>query len=149
MSKPSKPKPHRAIASRATVAERIDLIEGLMRRAAWQRGRSNRQLAAQWGVSVGTVDDYAAEAGRRVRAEVLDPDTVSETVSAALSTIVREALAEKDRRSVIQAADTWTRIVGARAPERHQDVPLSPEDEERVLAEAAAEYERRKAKKGA
>ena len=135
----AKPKKHAAISSRATIEERIDLIEGIMRRAAWERGRTSRALALQWTCSVGTVNDYAAEAGRRVRAEVTDPDVVSVTVSAALSTIVREGLRDGDRASVIRAGDVWTRIAGARQPERHQ-VVMTDAEADALIAAAAAEH---------
>lgn len=93
----------------------------------WQRGKSNRELAAQWGVSVAAVDDYAAEAGRRVRAALTDHDTVTETVSARMRRIV-ESGTDKD---AIKAGDVWTRVVGARAPERTQaSVALAISDAE-------------------
>lgn len=122
-------------ASDSIVEDRIEHIEGLMRRAAWDRGRTSRALAHEWGCSLASVNDYASRAGRRVRDEVTDTDEVTLTVSAALSTIVREALAEGDRTSVIKAADTWTRIVGARAPEKVEDVTAS---KQRPLAEQIA-----------
>ena len=79
-------------ASRDVVDERVGIVEGLMRRAQWERGRTNRALAKQWGCSVDAVNDYAAEAGRRVRADVTDREEVQMTVCAALSTVVREGL---------------------------------------------------------
>lgn len=109
-------------ATRTQVDERVGIIEGLMRRAAWDRGRTSRALASQWGCSLAAVNDYAAEAGRRVRAEVTDPDGVQTTVCAALSTIIREGLRDGERKTVVSAADVWTRIVGARAAERHEHV---------------------------
>lgn len=118
-------------STRKIVDERVLLIEGLMRRAAWDRGRSNRVLAQQWGCTVSAVNDYAAEAARRVRAEVTDPEMVETTVCAALSTVVRDGMRDSDRRSVIRAADVWSRIVGARAPEARVEVPLT---EEQALA---------------
>lgn len=100
------------------VDERVKHVEDLMRRAKWERGRSNRQLAAAWGLTVTAVNHYAAEASRRVRAEVTDPDSVQFTICGALQTIVREGLEESDRSSVIKAADVWSRVSGARAPDK-------------------------------
>lgn len=114
-----------------------------MRRCQWERGRTNRALAEQWGCSVGAVNDYAAEAARRVRAEVLNPDEVQETVCTALSAVIREGMRDKDRRAVIAAGDVWTRIVGARSPERvehritaEQLQALPPAEERAKLLEA-------------
>lgn len=107
-------------ATRDEVDERIAIVEGLMRRAQWERGRSNRLLAKQWGCSIDAVNDYAAEAGRRVRADLTDREEVQITVCAALSTVVREGLRDGDRSSVVRAGDVWSRIVGARAPEKHE-----------------------------
>ena len=100
------------------VAERVGIIENLMRQLLWERGRTSRDLAAKWGVSVAAVNDYAAEAGRRVREAVAQPDEVETTVCSALSTVLRQSMSEGDRKSAIRAADVWSHIVGARAPER-------------------------------
>lgn len=105
-------------ATRAQVEERVALVEALMRRAQWERGRSNRAMAKQWDCSIASVDDYAAEAARRVRAEVTDPSEVQTTVCAALSTIVRESLRDGDRKSAVRAADVWSRVAGGRAADK-------------------------------
>ena len=42
------------------------------------------------------------------------------TVCAALSTVVREGLRDGDRSAVVRAGDVWTRIIGARAAEKHE-----------------------------
>src|SRR5262245_25567996 len=93
----------------------------MMRELRWVRGKSAAELATAWGLATATVEGMAAEASRRVRAEVTDPDVVTETVACALDKVLRGALDRKkpDRRSAIMAADVWSRIVGARAPEKH------------------------------
>src|SRR4051812_27882805 len=72
-------------AREAEVDERVTTIAGMMRELCWLRGESNRVLAEEWGVSVAAVNDYAAEAGRRVRAEVTDPGEVTGTVAVVLA----------------------------------------------------------------
>jgi hypothetical protein len=132
-------------ATRDEVDERVGVIEALMRRAQWERGRSNRVMAKQWDCSVDAVNDYAAEAGRRVRAEVTDRDEVQVTVCAALSTVVREGLRDGDRAAVVRAGDVWSRVVGARAAERHEHSfaddfeAMSPSDKSAWLRAKAAE----------
>lgn len=98
------------------VERRISQIEQMMRALTWDRGRSNRELAARWNVAVATVNDYAAEAGRRVRAEVRNVDAVTDTVCVRLDRIVRTG----EDREATKAADVWTKIVGARAPEKSE-----------------------------
>lgn len=108
----------RARTPRAEVDERVELVESMMAGLIWERGKSNRELAARWGVSVGAVDEYAAEAGRRRRRALTNVDEVTETVTARMSRIVTSG----EDKDAIKAGDVWTRIVGARAPERHEHV---------------------------
>lgn len=121
------PEGHHARATREVVDKRVEHVADLMRRLVWQRGKTNRQLAKEWGLSVDAVNDYASHASRIVRAEVVDPDAVQETVCVALSTVMRDALEDGDRKHAISAADTWSRIAGARAPER-QNVEIRQPD---------------------
>lgn len=113
-------------ASSDLVDQRVKHIEEMMRTARWERGRSNRELAAAWAVTVASVNAYAAEASRRVRAEVTDPDSVQVTICGALHTIVRDGLAEADRTAVIRAADVWSRVSGARAPDKLDVAEVDP-----------------------
>lgn len=97
---------------------RIDDIADMMRSLSWRRGESNRELAKAWGVSVAAVNDYAAEASRRVRAEVTDKDEVTGTVATTLAGNLERASQAGEFGDVAKLADVWTRIVGARAPEK-------------------------------
>ena len=99
---------------------RIAVIADMMRALAWRRGKSGPELAAKWNLSLTRVEHLAAEASKRVRAELLDPERVSETVSCALDTTLRKALAANDHRNVIAAAKTWAEVVGSIAPQKHQ-----------------------------
>lgn len=105
-------------ATRAEVDERVNLIESMMAALIWERGKSNRELATRWGLGVDAVDAYAAEAGRRRRRALTNVDEVTETVTARMSRIVTSG----EDKDAIKAGDVWTRIVGARAPERHEHV---------------------------
>jgi predicted nucleic acid-binding Zn ribbon protein len=105
----------------AVVESRIAHIAALMRKLQWRRGETGRILALKWGLSEDRVKHLAAEASHRVRAEVLDRDTVQETVACALDKVLRANLNKKGSRAartVIQAAKTWAVITGAVAPKK-------------------------------
>lgn len=102
------------------VDARVERVAELMRSLDWRRGESNRELAKEWGVSVAAVNDYAAEASRRVRAEVTDVGEVTGTVATVLAGNLERASAAREFGDVAKLADVWTRITGARAPERHE-----------------------------
>ena len=123
-------------STRRQVTERLEVIEQLMRRAQWDRGRTSRALAKEWGVSLEAVNDYAAEASKRVREDVTDPEQVTLSVSAALSTIVRESMRDGDRRNAIKAGETWARVAGALV-QKHE-VAVTPDEVEKLIAEAKA-----------
>lgn len=114
------------------VDDRVDHIEGLMRELSYVRGKSNRALAAEWGCSVAAVNDYAAEAGRRLRSEVTDASEVTATVATTLRANLERASEAREFKAVASLADVWTKIVGARAPEKHEHTvvraDMSPED---------------------
>ena len=105
-------------AKKPEVAERITVIADLMRTLAWRRGVSNRELATRWGVSIDAVNDYATTASHVVRSEVCNPEEVSHTVATTLAENLRRASDAAEYGDVAKIADVWTRIVGARAPEK-------------------------------
>ncbi len=107
-------------ATRPEVDDRVLHIVDRMRSLGWIRGTTNRALAKEWGVTVAAVNDYASEAARRVRAEVTDPSEVTGTVATTLAGNLEAASLAGEYRAVASLADVWTRIVGARAPERHE-----------------------------
>ncbi len=102
----------------AITEARIAKIAAMMRGLLWRRGESGRALEIEWDLSTSRVEHLAAEASRRVRAEVLDPDAVGETVACALDRVLREALHDDDRKSVINAAKAWAVIAGSVAPKK-------------------------------
>lgn len=102
-----------------TREERVQAIMRLMRDLQWETGRTGGILANKWGLSEGTLKQYAAEASRRVRAEVNDPDFVGATVGQALLEVVKKHSGPGgDSRHVIGAAKVWADIAGASAPNR-------------------------------
>jgi hypothetical protein len=66
-----------------TRAEQVEAVADLRRTGRWN-GRMRRDLAEQWGVSRGTLEAIAAEAGRVVAREVADPDGVTADVGVML-----------------------------------------------------------------
>lgn len=107
-------------ATPAETAERVERIVGMMRRNEWVRGESAYPLAEEWGLAPNTVTQLASEASRVVAREVTDPQTVTETVAVVLARDIERASAAAEFRSVASIADVWTKITGARAPERHE-----------------------------
>jgi len=143
---------------------RLDHIAKMMRALQWETGESGPALAKEWNLSVDRLKHLAAEASRRVRAEITDVDYVTATVCSALQTVLRHAIAESDnprmvagpdgsmvegdpnksRKTVIEAAKTWADITGARAPNKIQlsgGVALDDIDEMRRTAGANNECE--------
>lgn len=105
---------------RTNTEARIEHVCGMMRRLEWRTGESGPELAQAWGLSRSSVEKYAAEASRRVRAELSDPAEVQRLTGAALAKVLHEASQDGDRRNVIRAAAELARIFGAVAPARHE-----------------------------
>ena len=103
-----------------TVAARIDLIAEVMRRGQWVRGDSCIPLAKEWGVEIKTVEIHAAEAWRRVCAEADDASAARPTIAGTLATSLAQAAEAREYKAVASLADVWSKVVGARAPERHE-----------------------------
>ncbi len=61
-----------------------------------------------------------AELYRVVAREVTDPGKVTETGATTLAINLERASDVGEFKAVASLADVWTRIVGARAPERHE-----------------------------
>lgn len=109
----------KASAIGGTREARILHIEGLMRSLKYRTGKTARELAATWGLSLGTVEEDTAEASRRVRASVMaDREHIGASVGAALEIALQSAVSERQWRVVAQLADTWAKIAGVVAPVR-------------------------------
>ncbi len=107
-------------STKAETAERVDRIVEIMRRDAWVRGETGPLLAEEWGLSEATVKKMAAEASRAVARAIADPDKLKADVAAVLVANLYRASDAREFGDVAKLGDVVTKIVGARAPERHE-----------------------------
>ena len=103
-----------------TVVERVDFCTDLMAREVWITRTTAKQLAAQWGISKTTVEHYACEASRRVRADRGTLDQVRDNQLAKLEMIVHQAIAKKEFRTAVSAIEAASKIAGTIAPQKHE-----------------------------
>lgn len=137
--------------TRRAVEGRIAHIADMMRNVTWIRGVSGPELARQWGLCAQRVEELSAEASKRVRAEVLDPESIRMDVSAALKKVIRDSMADGDRRHLIQATKVLSWAMGTAAPMRVQltEMPLerlSDSEREALVKEALATLDPKKVK---
>lgn len=108
------------------VEARIAEIAAKIRKWEWQRGKSVPTTAKKWNVSEDYVRELAAEAKRRVYAEVTDPSAVLGDVATAMAAMVDEGMSHTGkgkvqmRRLAVDAGKALAQIVGAMAPQRHE-----------------------------
>jgi hypothetical protein len=118
-------------------AERIELIADMMERLEWQRDKSAKKLAKEWGLSVDTVQGNAAEASRRV---VADADDCRRDITAGCRKLFRSAVDADDAKGARQIGELWASVSGAKAAEKHEHkvagVELSDLDKMKKAAEA-------------
>jgi hypothetical protein len=111
-----------------TVAERIDSIADMMERLEWQRGKSAKRLAADWGVSVSAIENYSAEASRRVTA---DADDCRRDITAGCRKLFRDAVDSGKPKDARAVGELWVSVSGAKAADRHEvsaSVNATPEE---------------------
>lgn len=119
----------------------------IMASGQWVRGKTVRVLAAEWGISLQAARDISAEASRRDAARVTDKEVVRGEACASLRNSLHGAEDDRKWSDVARVADIWTRVVGAREPERvtvaSVDVtdPAKREALKRALAEQEGEDE--------
>jgi hypothetical protein len=101
------------------IVARVAHIADIMRRGAWERGVTGKELAAEWGLPATTVEHYSKEAWKRVCAEADDAAAARPTIAGTLSVALAQSADRRDHKSTAALADTWSRVVGARAPEKH------------------------------
>lgn len=102
------------------LAARINALADFMRTGQWIRGKSSAVFAEQWGLTVGTVENDAAEAWRRVCHEANDAGKMRPTIAGTLAVSLAQAAEEREYKAVAALGDTLSKVVGARAPERHE-----------------------------
>jgi hypothetical protein len=118
---------------------KVRFIMSLMRNLRWETGETLAILAEVWGQSKKMVEHYSSEASRRVRAEIQDPEFVSNTVTSSLLACLRDATRAQDRRSIISAAKTWAEIsanLKAQEKEASNAATLTDEELEKLAKEA-------------
>lgn len=101
-------------------ATRVDEIYHIMRMGEWIRSKSAVVFAAQWGISRERVEQLSAEAWRRVCHESNDPEEMRPEIAAILRTNLMRADEVRNFRAIASLAETYTKVIGARAPERHE-----------------------------
>jgi hypothetical protein len=99
---------------------RVQHIEEMMRTFKYVRGKSARELAKQWGVSLDYVHQMTAQASKRIAAAIMDPETVNAKVGLALDQIISDGMKNGKHRDVIEAAKAWAHIAGSSAPAKHE-----------------------------
>lgn len=121
---PSHARPRRRrSAIEGTTEARIEIVADLMRTAKFRRGRTAKELAKKWELSLDRVHDLTAEASKRVVAEFRDPERVTIKVASSLERIIDEEMAKpssrRQSRNIIEAGKVLLLLTGANAPERH------------------------------
>lgn len=110
----------RARASNGVVEQRMAEIMARMRAGLWIRGESAPAFAEEWGIAVATVEGYSAEAWRRICAEADDAEQARPTIAGTLAVALEQSAGARNHKATAMLADTWSRVVGARAAERHE-----------------------------
>lgn len=100
-------------------AERVEVIADLMRRGQWPKGYAE-VLAEEWGLTEAAVKRLSAEASRVVAREVTDPEKLKVDVATVLVANLHRASDAGEYKAVASLGDVVTKIIGARAPERHE-----------------------------
>jgi hypothetical protein len=117
-------------ATTAETAERVDEICRMMTAGEWIRGRSEDVLAKEWDLSASRVRELSAESWRRVCHEADSPAKARPNIVGTLLVALERALTAGKYGDVAKIADVWTRIIGAREPEK-QEINLT-EDQARA-----------------
>lgn len=95
-------------------------IMARMRAGLWIRGETASELATEWGLAVATVEGYSAEAWRRICADANDAEHARPTIAGTLAVALEQSAGARNHKATAMLADTWSRVVGARAAERHE-----------------------------
>lgn len=138
----------RARATRATpaiTAQRVERIAEMMQRGEWERGKSAIPLAEEWGLAVATVEGLSAEASRVVARRLNDPGRLKTDVSLVLMNNLYRASAAGEFGDVAKLGDVVTKVVGARAPERHEHAHVVVTSYESMETAAKVQWLREKA----
>jgi hypothetical protein len=102
------------------IEKRVEHIADLMARGLYVTRITAKQLAAEWGLSKTTIEHYAGEASRRVRADRGSLDQVRDGQLSKLELIVMQAIAKKEFRTAVAAIEAAAKIGGTMAPQKHE-----------------------------
>ena len=95
--------------SHAVTEERIARVMAMMRDLTFRRGETAKELAKEWDLHPQRVAEITAEASRRARAEILNPDHVTVTVGQRMEQIVTGG----EDRDAVAAGKVWAQLAGA------------------------------------
>lgn len=110
--------PARSPTAPANRAERVEACMAIMRTGDWKRGVTGPELATAWGMARTTLDDIAAEAWRRVQAEVVDKPRIQVFALTKLERIAKASMRDArrsdkpgmERRVAVAALDSMLRF---------------------------------------
>jgi hypothetical protein len=108
----------RARVSRDEKTERIRHITRLMASGHWVTGVTGPELADEWGVAVGTVEGYSAEASRFVREAIASSDDIRAQILATLQSITSEAMHRGQLRTAVESVKALAGVAGVEAPKK-------------------------------
>ena len=94
------------------VEARIEYLAERMRRLNFKTGVTVRRCAAEWGYTEQYVRLLSAEASKRVRAELTDPDRVTMTVCGYVEWALRMAKRDHDPKAIAPLAKAWAELAG-------------------------------------
>lgn len=97
----------------AEVADRVEFIADLMEGMCWKRGKSAKVLAKAWGLSKSAVENYSAEASRRIE---IDASSVRRLASVQGEELMTDAYLSKDAKAWALVVKQLSEISGANAP---------------------------------
>ena len=107
---------------------RVEKIAATLRDGSFRNGVTLQAFAAEWGLSLNMVHQLSAQASKRVRAEVTDPEYVAAKGFARLVQIADEAMLDADekgnnashRKLAMAATAEWIKLSGVAAPTKQQ-----------------------------
>lgn len=126
---------------RPPVAERVKLISELMRTCKYQRGRTDKELAEIWGLSLHQVHEDTMEASRRVKAEIANENFMDVSLDFHLEAALHRATEAGDNKAVAIIARQWADVKRAGS----KGVDWHGANRERIKSQIAAMAEQLKA----
>lgn len=97
-----------------TVEERVNHIMAMMETLTFQRGKTCRALAEEWGFVLATVEAHAAEASRRVLGDKEQArEECVRDITAGARRLLRNAVIAKDAHAFKAVGSLWSDITGA------------------------------------